>query len=338
MKVLVYFESQDKLKNSGIGHALSHQERALALAQVPFTTDKRDSFDLAHINTVFFKSRRLLRKCHKLGIPVIVHGHSTYEDFRDSFAFWRLMEPFFDSFLKFMYSHADMVITPTPYSKALIEGYHLSEAPVIAISNGIDVDSYKEDPAAIKAFRDRYGIKEGEKFVMGVGFPFERKGLASFFETARAFPNVKFIWFGHLANILTSHKMKKAIRKRPKNAIMAGYAEGKIIHGAYSSASAMLFPSFEETEGIVVLEALASRTPLVARDIGVYKPWLKDGFNAHLAKDDAGFIREIGSLLKDGEKKEILDAGHMTASERTLDKVGAQLKDAYETLLKGKAK
>jgi 1,2-diacylglycerol-3-alpha-glucose alpha-1,2-glucosyltransferase len=65
---------------------------------------------------------------------------------------------------------------------------------------------------------------------------------------------------------------------------MAGYCSGDIIHGAYDLASCMFFPSLEETEGIVVLEALASHTPLLVRDIGVYDPWLVDGVNCHKAK------------------------------------------------------
>ena len=33
----------------------------------------------------------------------------------------------------------------------------------------------------------------------------------------------------------------------------------------------------EETEGIVVLEALATETPIVIRDIPVYYEWLEHG-------------------------------------------------------------
>ena len=91
MKVLLYFENADGIKKSGIGRAMRHQMEALTRAGVDFTIDKNDSFDLAHINTLYTKSKKLLKKCNKEGIPVIVHGHSTYEDFRDSFALWKMM-------------------------------------------------------------------------------------------------------------------------------------------------------------------------------------------------------------------------------------------------------
>ncbi|MBR3675424.1 MAG: glycosyltransferase family 4 protein [Bacilli bacterium] len=333
MKVLLYFEGQEAIKTSGIGRALSHQIRALESQGIEYTLNPKDDFDIAHINTLWAKSGAVLKRCKKKGIPVIVHGHSTFEDFRKSFKAWQLVAPFYNSRIRRMYSRADLVITPSPYSKGLIEGYGFVKK-VIDISNGIDLQEYAENLDAQKAFREKFGIKEGEKFVMGVGFPFERKGIQDFFEVARSFPDVKFIWFGALQKILTNHKVKVWVKNRPANAIMAGYCKGDLIHGAYQQATCLFFPSLEETEGIVVLEALASHCPLVVRNIGVYEPWLKDGVNAHIEKDNKGFIKTIDSLLKNGEDKAILDEGYKVVEARTLEIVGGKLKEAYESLLK----
>ncbi len=333
MKVLLYFENEDSIKKSGIGRALKHQLQACKDAGVETTTDKNSSFDIAHINTLWNKSERLLKKCKKKGIPVIVHGHSTYEDFRRSFSCWQLIEPWFDGRIRKMYSKADLIITPTTYSKGLIDGYGFG-VKTIAISNGINIPEYLPNPEGQKKFKEKFGIEDGEKFVMGVGFPFERKGILDFFEVAKSFPDTKFIWFGHLAKILTNLKIRRAIRKRPANVIMAGYCSGDIIHGAYDLASCMFFPSLEETEGIVVLEALASHTPLLVRDIGVYEPWLSDGVNCHKAKTNEEFEKTLRHLLEEGEDPNILEEGYKVALERSLDKVGEQLKEAYLGLLK----
>jgi 1,2-diacylglycerol-3-alpha-glucose alpha-1,2-glucosyltransferase len=332
MKVLIYFEDENAIKTSGIGRAMRHQMEACTLAGIPFTTNPKDSFDIAHINTIWAKSKRLLKRCKKAGIPVIVHGHSTYEDFRRSFKCWQLAEPFFDHQLTSMYSKADLIITPTPYSKGLIDSYHIAKK-VIAISNGIDLKEYAPNPEAQKAFREKFSLKEGEKFVMGVGFPFERKGIQDFFDVARAFPEIKFIWFGHLSGWLTNDKVKRWIRKRPANAIMAGYCKGELIHGAFQTASALFFPSYEETEGIVVLEALASKCPLVVRDVGVYEPWLTDGVNCHKGKTNADFERILKGLFEKGEDPKILESGYEVAAQRSLDHVGEELKEAYSSLL-----
>ena len=333
MKTLIYFQNVDAIKRSGIGRAMSHQLKACEEAGVETTIDKDDSFDIAHINTYFGKSHRVLKKCKKKGIPVIVHGHSTYEDFRNSFRLWKLMEPTFDHQLKYMYSRADMIIAPTPYAANLIKGYGYCQN-VIAISNGIAMSEYGRDEEAVMRFREKYGLAKDEKFFMGVGFPFQRKGLHDFIEVARSFPDVKFFWFGGLQRILTSTKILKAIKHKPDNVIMAGYCSGALIKAAYHEASALFFPSYEETEGIVVLEALATKCPLVVRDIGVYDPWLEDGKNCHKCKNNAEFVTALRKLLEEGEDPAVLEAGYQVALERDLPKVGEKLKRAYETLLK----
>lgn len=336
MRPLIYFENADGLKRSGIGRAMRHQLTALSYNGIEACIDKNDtSYDLAHINTYFVKSKALLRKCKSKGIPVILHGHSTFEDFRNSFRAWKLARPFYEASLRYMYSRADLIIAPTEYARDLIAGYPFVTCPVEALSNGIDPEEYAPSEDFKRAFRDRFHIEEGEPFIIGVGFPFARKGLQDFFAMARQFPGVKFIWFGSLQKILTSSYMLREIKNRPGNAIMAGYCTGDVIKGAYQCATAMFFPSYEETEGIVVLEALVSKCPIVARDIGVYKGWLKDGVNAHLCNDNAGFEKVITNLISNGESPEILEAGYHTASERSLHKIGARMIEIYNGLLQG---
>ena len=46
--------------------------------------------------------------------------------------------------------------------------------------------------------------------------------------------------------------------------------------GAMTGSDAFFFPSYEETEGIVVLEALASHQHTVLRDIPVYNGWIDE--------------------------------------------------------------
>ena len=52
MKILLYRKNASAFKKSGIGRAMKHQEQALTLAGVDYTTDPNDTYDLVHINTV----------------------------------------------------------------------------------------------------------------------------------------------------------------------------------------------------------------------------------------------------------------------------------------------
>ena len=331
MKVLLYFEGIEKIKKSGIGRAMAHQMKALESAGVDFTIYPNEPYDMVHINTLYSKSKKLLKHCNKNNIPVIVHGHSTYEDFRYSFRLWRLAAIWFNAQIRYMYSHAGMIITPTPYSEKLIKSYGICDN-VVNVSNGINLDDYKPNKEYVEEFKKHFNITD-QKVVIGIGFPFQRKGLHDFIEVARMNPDITFIWFGYLQKILTTHKMLKAMRHAPKNVILPGYIDNKIIKGAMQYASCLLFPSYEETEGIVVLEALASHLPVLVRRIGVYDGWLVENKNCLMASSNEEFSEKLHQIMH-MDTSSMVKEGYKVVEERTLDKIGAKLKNIYEDFYK----
>jgi 1,2-diacylglycerol-3-alpha-glucose alpha-1,2-glucosyltransferase len=126
--------------------------------------------------------------------------------------------------------------------------------------------------------------------------------------------------------------VKRAIKHRPKNVLMPGYIDNAIIKGAYRYAECLFFPSYEETEGIVVLESLASSCPTLIRDIGVYADWLENERDCYKAKNNEEFLAQLDKLMN-ADNKHILEEGMKRVDERTLEVVGKQLKEAYEYVL-----
>ena len=231
--------------------------------------------------------------------------------------------------IKRCFKYADVIITPTEYSKKVIESYKCVKCKVYAVSNGIDLNDYKKDQEKIDLFKACFDIKNGQKVVVGIGIPFGRKGIVEFFRIAEAFPDVMFIWFGDFARIGLPHKINKAIRKRPKNVVMPGYIDNDILKGGLQYASCFLFPTKEETEGIVVLEALASYTPVLVSNIPTYKDWLEDGKNCYKANSIMEFIKKLDYILTH-DNTQITQNGYEVVKERSVENVGKQLKKVYE--------
>lgn len=327
MKVLLYFEAEKLIGISGIGRAQKHQMMALESAGVDYTTNPNEDYDLLHINTVLFSSNAMIQKAKKEGKPIIYHAHSTEEDFRNSYIFSNQVSPLFKKHLIALYSKANEIITPTPYSKKLLEGYGIDK-PITAISNGIDLSRFRYDEEKIKAYRRYFNIQDDDKVIISVGLLFERKGILEFFEVAKALPEYKFIWFGTTASVSIPKKISDAIENRPMNVIMPGYVKGAIIEGAYLDADCFFFPSHEETEGIVVLEALAAKQQVILNDIGAFDPWMKDGLNCYKGKNVQDFIRLIKAVIE-GTLKDTKKEAYLTAKERSISEIGKQLKEVY---------
>ncbi|CAM4147614.1 glycosyltransferase [Erysipelothrix inopinata] len=333
MKILLYQRGEKALSKSGIGRAMKHQVRALSAANVSYTTDENDSYDLVHINTVDFSARSMAQKARKEGKKVVYHAHSTEEDFRNSFVFSNQLSPLFKKHIISCYELGDYILTPTPYSKQILEGYGIT-IPIQDISNGIDLDRFKYEQQKVDKFREFFEFSETDKVIISVGLYFERKGLPDFMEIARSLPDYKFVWFGHTPLASVTSKVREAIKEKPDNVFLPGYISGDIIEGAYSCADAFLFPSYEETEGIVVLEALASKCPTIVREIGVYDPWLIHGENCYKGNSIPDFIFLVKGII-DGELPSTVDKGYEVAKERSIEAIGYQLKDVYERVLGG---
>ena len=80
-----------------------------------------------------------------------MHGHSTREDFENSFIGSNFFAPLFGKYLAHMYQKADYVITPSEYSKHLIQSYGVT-TPIIAVSNGIDLENTRRIRKKKKSF------------------------------------------------------------------------------------------------------------------------------------------------------------------------------------------
>ena len=335
MKVLLYFEGENVISKSGIGRAFKHQQRALQSAGIPYTTDPWDNdYDILHINTYYMNSDAIVRHARENGKKVIYHAHSTEEDFRNSFTLSNVLAPGVKVWLMHLYNQADALITPTPYAKNILEGYGI-QLPIFPVSNGIDLARYEHNVDKVVAYRKYFGIKESDHVVLGVGLYFHRKGIVDFVETAKKLPQYKFIWFGDTNRLLIPKEITEIIENHPSTVYFPGYVKGPIIEGAYSDADCFFFPSYEETEGIVVLEALASKCPVIVRDIGVFDPWLVDGVNCYKGHNNDEFASIIEGCL---EKKlpSTVEMGYQTAQQRSIEAVGQQLKQVYEFVMQQK--
>lgn len=331
MKVLLYSDHIKMLEKSGIGRALNHQKKALTENSVAYTTDKKQEYDIVHINTVFPSSLYMSVYAKLRGKKVVFHAHSTEEDFKNSFRNSNLLAPLFKKWLIKCYNSSDLIITPTPYSKSLLEGYGLKRS-IVSISNGIDLDYFSKDDVGKTRFREKYHFSQSDKIIVSVGHYIERKGILDFVKLAALMPEYKFIWFGSTNLNVVPSEVKMAVETKLSNLYFPGYIGRDALRDAYSGSDLFLFLTHEETEGIALLEALAMKIPILIRDIAIYKNWLTNEENIYKGNHISEFQEKIKGILNH-QLPSLIENGYLIAKERNIKTIGHQLKVEYKKLM-----
>ncbi len=331
MKVLLYTEGLKTIGKSGLGKAVKHQMKALEDNHIEYTLNIKDNYDIVHINFYGPKSYLLAKKAHKLGKKVVYHAHSTEEDFRDGFIFCKQISPLFKKWITKCYRLGDVVITPTNYSKRLLDQYNIGRE-IYAISNGIDTNYFQKDQKLGENFRKTYGYKKEDKVIIGIGLYIERKGIVDFVELAKRMPEYQFIWFGYSPLAAATKKVREAVKTKLPNLQFAGYVESEMIKSAMSGCDLYLFPTLEETEGIPIIEAFACKTNALIRDIPIFEEF-KEGEVVYKAKNLEEFEDKIKKILNQ-ELPSLTKNAYKIAKDRDIKKVGKQLVEVYKQAMK----
>ena len=332
MLVSHYFE-WERFVTGGHAQSVRNQRTILERRGIEFTTCPILDADLLHLNNMGPRSVYYATRAQRAGVPVLVHGHQTAADLRESFRFFDALSTVARPYLSRAYSLADHIVCPSEHNREVLDSY--ADVPKTVVSNGYDpskLDGVDSDRLC-EEYLDRYDLDPPVVFM--VGHVIERKGLETFVETARAMPDLDFVWFGYLNpgggrvdRLLRRSETTRLVRESPGNCTFTGYVED--IRGAFAAGDLFFWPSKNENEGIALLEAMGCGKPLVVRDIPTYE-WLEH--NRHCLKSGSDFTGPIRRLCDSpGERERLGTNAAEKAGEFTLDAVAEELVPLYERL------
>ena len=197
------------------------------------------------------------------------------------------------------------LVTPSKWLSELVKESFLKEYPVKVINNGIDLNVFKPTSSD---FRERHGIKENTKLILGVAFDWEkRKGLDVFIELSNE------LNAGEYKIVLVGTNDENDAILPPSILSIHRTSNQKELAEIYSAADVLINPTREDNYPTVNMEAIACGTPVITfrtggspeivnKNTGIVVE--KDDINALISNMDKACSIKINSSSEFDSKKQ----------------------------------
>lgn len=299
LRVNVISDSAYTVQGHGVHTAFTQHVNALIKRQdVAVETNKLSlRFDIVHIHTFgpLGLYQALLAKGEK-----VISAHVVPESLVGSIVGAEKLLPIIKKFLRWFYNRADMVIAVSPQTALVLQQLGVKK-PIEVLQNAIDTSQFTVTAEEKQKLRQELGFKADSFIVLGCGQIQPRKRVDVFQQLATEESGMTFVWAGGMPFKKLgagSHEMQELRSGNPANFLVTGLLPYEKVRAYFKAADALLFPSEQETFGLVVVEAAAAGLPVVVRDIPDYE----ESFGSDvIAVNEKKFLDELRRLRDDHE-------------------------------------
>lgn len=227
-------------------------------------------------------------------------------------------------------AHQLVINLSSAETEALRRNYPRIHPPTEMIGNGVDVDHYRPDPGSRSATRARLGLTDSADVAVFIGHEFGRKGLPQVLEALPKLPNLVLLVVGGTADMVGEVEAQARALDVADRVVLLGRRSDPrpYLH----AADVFVLPSAYESYGLVVLEALACGTPVVATAVGCVPEVIEPGINGEVVTADptsiaAGIRHTLG-----GDRTAQAKAARQTAEQHTWAKVAQEYLHVFSAL------
>lgn len=286
----IYFDPEDKLMRYGAVLQL--------LPQL-----KNQHFDLVHIHTPFVAHYAGLKLANALNLPVMETYHTFFEDYLHHYLPWIpafAARSLARAISKKQCNQVDAIVAPSEPMLKVLRTYGVSTRAEV-IATGLQESSFQL--ADGDAFRQRFGIDLQRPMLLYVGRVAFEKNIDFLLRMlpllTEKIPEVLLVITGEgpaqasLRNLVINLGIEKNVQ-------FIGYLNRETeLNACYKAADVFVFASKSETQGLVLLEAMAQGTPVVAiAELGTASI-LVEGEGAIIAPENAlTFMQKVAYLLQ----------------------------------------
>lgn len=317
---------------------------------------KEENFDVVHVHHPVLIGNTALFLSKKYNIPLVFTYHTRYEQYLSYAVFFKRLEDnskknniigslscrlchviyeiIVPSYIRFFARKCDLVLAPTPGMKEyLMENCRIIGEKISVLPTGLEEDEYVLDAHKVKEIRSRY-IKNGETLFVSVSRISHEKNIEFLIEACLKLKEKTAMPFKLLmvGDGPDKEKYRDICEKKGLSEIeFVGCVNNKDIKNYCRAADAFLFASKSETQGIVIIEALATGTPVIALRAGGVEDVVMSGINGILSGESVDeFADSVYAYMRGEVHQDLLSANALfTALEFKEDKIAQRASEMY---------
>jgi len=299
-------------------------------------------FDLVHIHTPFVAHYAGLEIARTLGVPVTASYHTYFEEYLHHYVPFlprRTLKAVARRFSRQQCNELDAIIVPSKAMAETLLEYGITR-PLHILPTGLREERFANGDG--EAFRRRHGIPPERPLLLFVGRVAFEKNIEFLLDVVQRVrqtrPDVLFLITGEgpaLAG-LRKHAQTMGLEQ---NVRFLGYLDRRqALTDCYQAADLFVFASRTETQGLVLLEAMALGCPVQALSIMGTRDILENTPGAIVAEDNpAAFAAQTLSLLEDRTQlKQLGEAARSSARRWSAREMAQRLGQVYEGMLKAR--
>ncbi len=293
--------------------------------------------DIIHAHSPFLLGQLGALFAKQFRVPLVFTYHTLYEQYVHYFPFARgLSQKTVLTVAKQFCNRCDLVVTPTRVIQQLLQTYGVNRQ-IVPIPTGIEIAMFESGAPGL--LRERFRIGPEQQILLFIGRLGKEKNLDSLFRifsrVLEQDSNVILLLAGSGPAEDELHDLAQQMGIGSK-VVFTGRLSRAEVASAYRGADLFVFPSVTETQGLVLVEAMAAGLVVVASSASVSEEIVEDGSTGFLCAGEDGFVERIMMLLQEpGLKKRISTAAAARAGNLTADRMAIRLERAYQALLAG---
>jgi 1,2-diacylglycerol 3-alpha-glucosyltransferase len=299
----------------------------------------RTHWDVVHVHTPFLAHRSGVAFAARTGAPLLITYHTLFEEYLEHYVPivpHRSTRALARRLSRTQCRQADAVVVPSRAMADRLHAYGVSPRLMTVLPTGLPDALYSPGDGA--AFRAAHGIPADRPVALFVGRLAHEKNIEFLLESlhgvAARVPDALLLLAGDGPARAALQARAEQLGVAQRTRFLGIVRRGPALADCYAAADVFAFASRTETQGLVLLEAMAQRVPVLALSAMGTREIVEDCPGALVGTDRPGeFGAQLAALLADRARTRAMGVAAGAWAERWRGRVLArQLAELYASL------